>query len=105
SYIASLGVRFKKDYVLNEGSFTPEFRIRWDHEFSNDDYAVNAVFAGSPFSIFTATGETPDRDRLAIGLGMNWHIQNNISLSLTYDGYFSGDTTQHAGMLGFRYRW
>ena len=105
SLIGSLGVRLTKDYPVPSGTVTPELTVRWNHEFVNDDYTLNASFAGYPTSAFTVKGDRPDRDALGVGLGLTWQTIENISINFTYDGTFSGDTTQHAGTLGVRYKW
>jgi len=105
SLVSSLGVRFTKDYATPSGTLTPELKLTWDHEFMDDDYVLNASFAGYPLSTFTVRGDRPDRDSLGAGFGLAWQTKENISLHLTYDGNFTGDNTQHAGIAGIRYRW
>jgi outer membrane autotransporter protein len=105
SYIGALGVKLRREYAVAQGTLTPELRLRWDHEFSNNDNTLRAAFLGSPATTFSVSGDRPDRDRIAAGLGLNWQIKDNVSLNLSYDGYFSNDTTQHAGIVGFRYQW
>jgi len=105
SLMSSLGVRLTKDYRVSSGTLTPALRMTWDHEFANDDYALDASFAGYPLSTFTARGDRPHRDSLGASLSLAFEAKENISLNLTYDGSFSGDTTQHAGTVGLRRRW
>jgi uncharacterized protein with beta-barrel porin domain len=104
SYITSLGIRLRKEYAIPAGTLTPEVRVRWDHELSNDNHSLRASFAGYPQTAFTVNADRPDRDRLAAGIGINLKMKENIYLNLSYDGYFSHDTTQHSGMFGFQYK-
>lgn len=105
SYLGSLGVAMRRDYVTKAGILTPEIRLRWDHEFSNDDHALNASFTGYPSSAFTVSADRPDRDRFAAGLGLTFKTRANVYLGIYYDGYFSNDTSQHSGMFGLQYKW
>jgi uncharacterized protein with beta-barrel porin domain len=104
SYIVSAGIRLRKEYAIPAGTLTPELRVRWDHELSNDNHSLRASFTGYPQTAFTVNADTPDRDRLAAGIGINLKMKENIYLNLSYDGYFSHDTTRHSGMLGFQYK-
>ncbi|MEN6617392.1 MAG: autotransporter outer membrane beta-barrel domain-containing protein, partial [Syntrophorhabdus sp.] len=104
SYIGSIGARITRTYRTKSGSVTPEFRIRWDHEFSNDGYILNASLAGNPGRAFQAVSDRPDTDSVAAGLGLAWQITKNASAHMSYEGYFSKSATQHGGgMAGFRY--
>jgi outer membrane autotransporter protein len=105
SYQSSVGIRLTKDFSIDTGTVTPELRARWLHEFSSDDYLLNASFAGSPVSMFTVRGDRPDRDRAALGFGLTCATRVNLSLFLAYDALISGDRTEHGGSLGMRYTW
>jgi outer membrane autotransporter protein len=105
SFLSSLGVKFRRDFESNAGIFTPELRAKWLHEFSNNDYALNASFAGSPVSTFSVKGDKPNKDSVVLGLGLNYNTKQNLSLFLTYDATLSGDRTEHGGSLGLQYRW
>ena len=98
-------MRLNKSYTVLSGTFTPEIRVRWNHEFMSDDYTLNARFAGSVLSAFTVRTDRPDRDSFAPGVSLTWQAKENVYLYLAYDGSFSGDDTQHGGLLGVRYRW
>ena len=104
SYLASLGVRLRKDYAIPAGTLSPAVRLSWDHEFSNDDHSLNASFTGYPQTAFTVSADRPDRDRLAAGVGLTLKTKGNVYINLSYDGTFSNDTMQHSGMLGIQYK-
>jgi len=105
SLVGSLGVRLTKSYTAASGTVTPEVRIRWNHEFMNDDYTLNGSFTGYPLSAFTVRGDRPDRDSASLGMGITWQAKENLYFNLSYDGSFSTDQTQHGGTMGIRYRW
>jgi subtilase-type serine protease len=105
SILGSLGVRVSKDFQADDHTITPELRVRWLHEFSNDDYALNASLMGSSGSGFTVQSERPNRDSLALGFGLTCMKKGNVSLLLAYDAIISRDQREHGGSLGVRYRW
>ncbi len=105
SFIGSLGVKLRKEYKTKIGSLTPEVRVRWLHEFVNSDYALNASFAYTPASTFSVRGDSARRDSASVGAGLNWEIDRNFGLALTYDATLSGDRTEHGGTAGIRIRW
>ncbi len=46
---------------------------------------------------FSVKGDRPDRDSAAVGLGVNYAPQKNLSLYLTYDAHLASDRTEQAG--------
>jgi outer membrane autotransporter protein len=105
SLLSSLGLRIRKHFETATATITPELRARWFHEFSNDAYALSASFAGYPLSTFTVRGDRPNRDSIGVGAGLTCSTTKNVSLFLAYDAIFSGDHTEHGGLLEIRYRW
>ena len=105
SLASGLGVRIKKEFETGCGVVAPEAKLRWLHEFLDDDYEIDAAFSGYPASAFTVGTDAAARDSAAVGLGMAWAIGNNLAFALAYDAAISNDWTQHAGSLGLKYRW
>ncbi len=105
SIIGSAGFKLKKEFKLQGGTLTPELRVRWLHEFANNDYSMSAVFASDPISTFTVNGDGAKRDSSVIGFGLAWDIGKTLGMTLSYDVNVSGDRTDHSGMIGMRYRW
>jgi outer membrane autotransporter protein len=105
SLVSSLGLRIGKRFETVSATITPELRARWFHEFSNDEYALNASFTGYPLSAFTVRGDTLNRDSVGVGAGLTCSTTKNVSLFLAYDAIFSGDRSEHGGWLGITYRW
>ncbi|MEN6615186.1 MAG: autotransporter domain-containing protein, partial [Syntrophorhabdus sp.] len=105
SLVSSLGVRLRKEITLERGIMTPEVRLRWDHEFSNDDLGMNASFIAYPGASFTVTPTRPDRDRLVAGVSLIRQSADNLSLYLSYEGTFSPNEILHTGGMGLKYRW
>jgi len=105
SLLNSLGVGVKKGYSTTFGVITPELKIRWLHEFADNDYSSNASFIRYPASSFTVKTDAAPRDSAAISLGMAWTIRDNLDIALTYESTTSGDRMQNAGSLWLRYIW
>lgn len=101
----SLGVRLRKDFRTASGIVTPEFRVRWLHEFSSGDYTANATFAGSPLSGFSVKGDDSDRDSADLGCTLRWQAKESLGLLLSYNANLSGSRTEHGISLGVRYAW
>lgn len=101
SLLGSLGFMLKKEY----GAFVPELRVRWLHEFLDNDYIVDGSFVGSPTAAFTIKTDKASRDRVAAGLGITWAAGTNLSLALAYDTTLSEGWTSHTASLGLSYRW
>jgi len=105
SYLSGLGIKAGRNFVVKTATLTPEVRVKWLHEFSDDDYMINAAFAGAPASTFTVRGGKPGRDTIDLGLGVTCLVQENVHLFLAYDANFARDRMEQGGSLGLRYRW
>lgn len=104
-FLGSLGVKFRKDLTGSWGTTTPEFAVRWDHRLSNDRLALNANFSGYPNAPFTTKGDLSDTDSLGVGLGLTWKTRDNIDISVSYDGSFSGNNMLNGGTVSLKYLW
>ncbi|NPU83784.1 MAG: autotransporter domain-containing protein [Syntrophaceae bacterium] len=105
SLIGSLGVGLKKEFRMENGSITPEIRVRWLHEFVDGDYTLDASFTDDPVSTFSVRGDRVQQDSAVIGFGLSWEIGKSFDLALSYDATLSGDSTEHSGTAGIRYEW
>jgi outer membrane autotransporter protein len=105
SLIGSLGEKLRKEYKTKSGTIIPEIRVRWLHEFVNNDYTLNASFADDPVSTFSVRGDRAHCDSAAIGFGLSWEIDKSFSFALAYDAILSGDHMEHGGTAGIRYKW
>jgi fibronectin-binding autotransporter adhesin len=101
-----LGFRASKTFQTEKGGdLIPEVHLAWAHEFSNDDYLVNARFAGSTAGSFVVEGDEPSRNSLILGLRLTAKIKESLDLSVNYDADLSDDHTAHAFTFGAIYRW
>jgi outer membrane autotransporter protein len=99
-------VRFRKDFTGDDTRITiPELKLRWDHEFSRDDYGVHASFTGRPASSFKVTPDRADRDRLVTGFSVTHQKTSNLFFYLAYEHTLSPSETLHTGELGMKYSW
>jgi len=105
SYLSALGIKTRKDFTVSAVTLTPEARINWLHEFSNDDYMINAAFTGAPAATFSIRGEKPNRDSFALGLSLTCLVQENVNLFVAYDANLASDRFEQGGSLGLRVRW
>lgn len=105
SYLSALGIKASKTFALQTAVLTPEVRVRWLHEFSNDDYLINASFAGAPASTFSVRGEKPGRDTIDLGFGLTCLVRKDVHLFLAYDANLAANFFEQGGSFGIRYRW
>ena len=100
SFVSSMGIRLRKDIATDTATIIPELNARWLHEFSNDDYRLNAAFAGSPAATFTVQEDGPKRDSVALGFGLTCLTKKDLNLFVAYDATISGDRMEQEGSLG-----
>lgn len=86
---SQLGIRARRQYKIHSDyTLTPEFRLRWAHEFSNDDRALTASFTsvtGSGLAPFTSFAQRADRDSAYLGMGTNVFFKKSVSGFVNYD--------------------
>jgi hypothetical protein len=82
---------------------SPRVRMTWDHDFANDDYALDASFAGYPLTTFTARGDRPHRDSLGASLSLAFEARRT-SPSTSPTAAASPGTHAARGTVGLRWR-
>ncbi|HPO37149.1 MAG TPA: autotransporter domain-containing protein [Kiritimatiellia bacterium] len=105
SFASSLGVRVKKDFTTVYGAVTPEASLRWQHEFLDADYSIDAAFSGYASSSFLVQTDAAARDSAVVALGVAWAIRDSLGLAANYTATISGDRSQHAATIGLKYMW
>ncbi|MFA5321859.1 MAG: autotransporter domain-containing protein, partial [Smithella sp.] len=105
SYQSFLGVNISGDIKMGaSASLKPELRLKWAHEFSNDDHLINAQLAGGGGS-FTVEAETLSRDTAIVGAGLTLMFNKNVSAYVQYDAELNSDFINHTGLVGLRLAW
>lgn len=84
SLIGRLGYKVSKIINSSKGTFIPQVRIAWEHEFKNDQVTIGSLTLGAP-----------DEDRLVLGTGVAWEFSQNGSIFLNYEGRFADDLESH----------
>jgi uncharacterized protein with beta-barrel porin domain len=94
-------------YTVQFGGFklVPETRVRWSHEFLNDNHDITAQFIGSGAGNFTAHAASPSRESAFLGVGLTAYLKSSFSAFLNYDvDVGRKDNLTHGGSVGFRVR-
>jgi uncharacterized protein YhjY with autotransporter beta-barrel domain len=102
SLASNLGVRINKKFDLNGGSFIPEFKASWVHEFADTDREITSCFAGSAGDAFTIDGVEPERDSFIVGVGANF-VGDTMAVYMNYDNEFSSDYWGWGVSTGFKF--
>lgn len=108
SYQSFLGVSISGPIKLGASAvLTPELRLKWAHEFSNDDNLIRARLAssGSGSSWWSVEAEELSRDSAIFGVGLNMRFTKNLSAYLQYDAELNSDLITHTGLVGLRLEW
>ena len=99
---SQLGVRATRRYETSSGcSVVPDVRLRWAHEFSNNDQTINAAFAGAALTPFSSFSRGPDRDTAYLGASVSAYFNKSMDAFVSYDADLGrSGSTLHAGRAG-----
>ena len=98
-----IGAKVSKNFELSNGmNIKPEARIAATYDLMNDD--VNSVVTLANGSAYSVDGEALDRFGMEFGAGVTAEVNDNVELSLGYEGKFREDYQDHTGLLNAKYK-
>lgn len=98
-----IGAKVSKNFELSNGmNIKPEARIAATYDLFNDD--VNSVVTLANGSAYAVEGEALDRFGMEFGAGVTAEVNDNVELSLGYEGKFREDYQDHTGLINAKYK-
>lgn len=98
-----IGAKVSKSWELSNGmTVKPEARIAVTYDLFNDD--VNSVVTLANGSAYAVDGEALDRFGMEFGAGVTAEFNDNVELSLGYEGKFREDYQDHTGLINAKYK-
>ena len=98
-----IGAKISKSWELSNGmNIKPEARIAATYDLFNDD--VNSVVTLANGSAYAVEGEALDRFGMEFGAGITAEVNDNVELSLGYEGKFREDYQDHTGLINAKYK-
>ena len=98
-----IGAKVSKSWELSNGMLIkPEARIAATYDLFNDD--VNSVVTLANGSAYAVEGEALDRFGMEFGAGVTAEVNDNVELSLGYEGKFREDYEDHTGLINAKYK-
>ena len=98
-----IGAKVNKTFALDNGMLIkPEARIAATYDLFNDD--VNSVVTLANGSAYAVEGEALDRFGMEFGAGITAEVNDNVELSLGYEGKFREDYQDHTGLINLKYK-
>ena len=93
---------FKASYDWKCGGLIvrPELRASWQHEFGDDDYALDSRFANGAGNTFSVRGPQIGRDSLLVGAGVAVQFNERTSAYLYYDGQLGRENYDSHSVTG-----
>ena len=81
--------------------FMPQLRLEWEHEFSDNERAIDAQFIHDPNSTtFGVSTDEPDRDYFNVGLGLSVITEGGKSGFLYYETRLDQDNIEQHWIKG-----
>lgn len=98
-----LGAKIAKSYNLSNGMLlTPEFKAAMTYDISHDNSKSTVTLVnGSSYSV---TGKPLNRFGVELGAGIIAELNDNVELSLGYEGKFRKDYQDHTGLINAKYK-
>ena len=98
-----LGAKIAKSYNLSNGMLlTPEFKAAMTYDISHDNSKSTVTLVnGSSYSV---TGKPLNRFGVELGAGITAELNDNVELSLGYEGKFRKDYQDHTGLINVKYK-
>ena len=98
-----IGAKVSKNFELSNGmNIKPEARIAATYDLFNDD--VNSVVTLANGSAYAVEGEALDRFGMEFGAGVTAEVNDNVELSLGYEGKFRQDYQDHTCLVNLKYK-
>ena len=98
-----IGAKISKSWELENGmNIKPEVRVAATYDLMNDD--VNSVVTLANGSAYQVNGEALDRFGMEFGAGVIAEVNDNVELSLGYEGKFREDYQDHTGLINAKYK-
>jgi len=98
-----VGAKIKKDYTLSNGmNIRPEARLAMTYDLVNDNANASVMLANG--SAYQVRGEALDRFGVEAGLGLTAEVDDNVEVSLGYEGKFRDHYKDHTGLLNAKYK-
>ena len=98
-----IGAKASKDFALENGmNLRPEARLAMTYDLMNDDN--NSVVTLANGSAYQVNGEALDRFGIEFGAGLTADVNDNVELSVGYEGKFREDYQDHTGLLNAKYK-
>lgn len=98
-----LGAKIAKSYNLSNGMLlTPEFKSAMTYDISHDNSKSTVTLVnGSSYSV---TGKPLNRFGVELGAGVTAELNDNVEVSLGYEGKFRKDYQDHTGLINAKYK-
>ncbi|MGN0913328.1 MAG: autotransporter domain-containing protein [Alphaproteobacteria bacterium] len=98
-----IGAKVSKNWELENGmNIRPEARVAATYDLMKDD--VNSVVTLANGSAYAVEGKALDRFGMEFGAGVTAEVNDNVELSLGYEGKFRQDYQDHTGLLNAKYK-
>lgn len=98
-----VGAKIKKDYTLSNGmNIRPEARLAMTYDLVNDNSNASVMLANG--SAYQVRGEALDRFGVEAGVGLTAEADDNVEVSLGYEGKFRDHYKDHTGLLNAKYK-
>ena len=82
--------------------FRSEARLAMTYDLMNDDN--NSVVTLANGSAYSVNGEALDRFGIEFGAGLTADVNDNVELSVGYEGKFREDYQDHTGLFNAKYK-
>ncbi len=98
-----IGAKFRKTYALDNGvSLMPELRAAVTYDISHDNSKTTVTMInGAGYEI---EGKALNRYGMEVGAGVTAELNDNVDLSLGYEGKFRKDYQDHTGLVNAKYK-
>ncbi len=98
-----IGAKATKDFALENGmNLRPEIRVAMTYDMKND--AGSSVVSLANGSVYNVEGRALKRLGFEAGAGITADVNDDVELSLGYEGKFREDYQDHTGLLNAKYK-
>lgn len=98
-----IGAKVSKEWTLeNNVTVKPELRVAATYDMVNDKNSSVVTLANG--SAYTVNGKALDRFGMEFGAGITTELNDNVEMSLGYEGKFREDYQDHTGLVNFKYK-